>query len=343
MYCSACGNKLNDDAKFCSNCGHKISISVCQEIGSQNNIVEKKEVSSEQSVLEETRVEKLLNKYFSNIVKQEDNVMLKSINKYRIAQYPKKQIERFTTDEPLLIFDYMGEGLNAGFVITEKQYIYIMRYDTAWAYNLQDLNCVVKDKKILATIIYCRCFNGEVSGDMYLNGIRKPDAFISAFNSFLLELNQPSKYAELQKQKEQERAEKELLIREHNIAAILKQVCEPYACQKTYCTIGAPLLSTNAKGRAVKEKFGIEQSTEIYLIYDSSILSNCSAGFVLCEQGLIYKLKHNNGTLGWDELKQCSIILTMTDLKIGDLSFIASSKEGKMAVEILTKIKELLK
>ena len=233
--------------------------------------------------------------------------------------------------------------MNAGLVITKTQYIYIMRYDMAHIYDLKDIRCVVKDKKLLATVMYCRCFNGEVSGDVYLNGIRKPDVFIDAFNNFLVELNQPEKYEEQKKKEDQVRAEKERFVQEHDISAMLKHICEPYVCSKIYCTIGAPLLSSNGKSKMVKDKFGLDKSIDIYLIYDSSVLSNCSAGFVLCEQGLIYKLKNNSGIISWDEFQHCRISASVLEVKIDGLSFTTSSKEGKIVVEILTAIQQLLK
>ena len=342
MFCRVCDSKPNDDTKCCSDRGCEAGASLCPKNGEQTHNADETGREAEYTPSGANRVEALLNKYFTDIVQHEKNVMLKSISQGRIAQYPKKQIQRFTTDEPLLVFDYRGEGLHAGFIITEKQCIYAMHYDTVRAYDLQSLKCVVRDKKLFSTVMYCHCFHGEASGDIYLNGIRKPDAFINTLNSFLLELNHPFKYAELQKR--QERAEKELRIqvRERNVSSVLKQACEPYTHRKASCTVGAPILATNAKGRMAKEKFGIQPSTELYLICDSSILSNCSAGFVLCEQGLIYKFKHKNGTIGWEEMKQRPIALTGRELQIGDRSFRISPQKGKMVVDILTKIKELL-
>lgn len=343
MFCSNCGNKLSDNAKFCSNCGQKIIVLTDNDVANSVENVNNSESAQTVKKMQENRVEELIDKYFRNISRQEDNVMLQSLDKYRIAQYSSKQIERFTTDKPLLIFDYMGEGLNAGLIITKTQYIYIMRYDMAHTYDLKDIRCFVKDKKMLATVMYCRCFNGEVSGDVYLNGITKPDAFIDAFNNFLVELNQPEKYEEQKKKEEQAKVEKERFVQEHDVVAMLKHICEPYVCSKTYCTIGIPLPSSNGKSKTVKDKFGIDQSVDIYLIYDSSILSNCSAGFVLCEQGLIYKLKNNGGIISWDEFQRCRISASVLEVKIDDLSFTTSSKEGKMVVEILTAIQQMLK
>lgn len=288
------------------------------------------------------RVERLMDKHLRRMVAHERNVIVGPFPADQMERYARGKLGQLTDEEPLLIFDCMGDGFNEGLVVTRKHLAYVMRGQTARKYELQDIKMILKDKKTLSQYLFGKCFSGEYIGGVMLNGVRDVDGFVSALNDFFLELNQPFKYEEREKKRGLEREAREKLITERGIANVLQRVCEPYICQKARCTIGAPLRSSHAKGMAAKETFGLDPSTELFVLYDASLLLNGSVGFVLCEQGLVYKLKNHRGMMDWAELKQCKIGYSMMELSINGLSFRGSPREGRMVAELLTQIQQMI-
>ena len=72
MFCTQCGNKLSDGAKFCAKCGHKVQEEIPAEVAGSNT-TNAPEIKKQETVVEEQPKKKsklwlwiLLFKYFSN-------------------------------------------------------------------------------------------------------------------------------------------------------------------------------------------------------------------------------------------------------------------------------------
>ena len=168
MFCSKCGSKVLDGAKFCFNCGAQFS---------------KEPETAEDFVIE------VFDHVFDNSIRLGDKVYI--LRRDRINKKIEDNIESFFLDYrdevPLLVFDY-ADNLKQGFVI--------INYKIAWRYSdkiekhdIWEISNILVERVVLARAMRLVDGHYRKSSRIYLTGIRPDMEFVEKFKEFIEILN----------------------------------------------------------------------------------------------------------------------------------------------------------
>lgn len=347
MFCYKCGKELVDGALFCSWCGCKaleVSAQSNSDITSSEFLMANEdekvfETATTKSKIEsedqECKIISLLNKHLKTIVDSEKQLLISPQDDQTINAFSPDILQRYTSNKPLLVFNYMNDGMKDGFVITSTEFISIYG-NRKNAFLLKDLEFANLFKAGLATVMTIFTFrDGRTdklcTPDIYLTSILDTKKFLSGINSFLLELNRKDIYDEREKK-----------IESKDIKTILTSAFTNYKGDYTYCSIGLPITQKHPKYSSAIANFNISFGTEIYMIYDETILGTCKKGFVVCNQGIYYKQRNNVGYISWNDFKDLRLSPGLT-LRIGNLEFATMKKDCNIACSSLSELQSMLK
>lgn len=306
MFCTKCGYKILDEASFCSKCGQPINrIDIMKSIPNAdiNNSDKKNEVLE------------IFRKYFddgrefgnefyvfgTDIVLE---VILSSVD------------DAFGhSEDEIKLFAFNAKGLfDQGFLLTDK-YFYWKDIDKNCV-RMDDVYDIRVDKRILANVMYFITDHKTKFPDIYLTGIDNLNTFLFKFREFIKEWNR---------------------YKNENIKYGYSELSDiGNLINDSYKTIyeGTPMFTKCSPyipddwNKAVKarQNFGIPNNNKIYIITDSSIWGNCKEGFAVCDLGIFYKFRGEQGIIDWNKFMSLDIKKGWGSIKLGEKDFSCDCK-----------------
>lgn len=347
MYCYNCGEKLIDGAKFCFNCGTKINSQEinCPEEDEKKNIKDLENISKnyvinnkKEEILKEENVDLITHfkKYFNRQDMFGPDVTIFGLD--YITQGALKNIKDefdYSDNEVLLMaFDY-SDCFGKGFLLTDKKFYWNDIYDRKYAWDIKSIAKVNFAKKMLASVMYLTGVNKELSGYIYLTGIRNIDEFQLKFQALFNRRNLDQKSLDDDCNKIPENnIKKDMNVRQQIISSIFNKI----KINTKGCMIGKPCIDPyNSKCLAVHKYFHIPDYEEIYLILDTTLFHSCKEGFAVCDSG-IYYYRINPGFINWKIFKDLSIKGGLASIAIGKQKFACELDEAKYITTALIEL-----
>lgn len=351
MYCYNCGEKLIDGAKFCFKCGTKVhfqepdsseTMEQNRVNDSENIVINYIEDSDEEDVLNEDSITFITNfkKYFNRQDMFGPRVTIFGLD--YVVQGLLKNIKdefNYSEDEELLMAFEYSDCFEQGFLLTDKKFYWNDIYNRKYAWDISSIARVSFAKKMLASVMYLTSINKELSGYIYLTGIRNINEFALKFQALFNAKNLEEESVDnINSEKSQNAERKDTNVRQKLIFSIFDKI----RINTKGCTIGKPCIDPyNTKCLAAHKYFRIPDSDEIYLILDSTLFHNCKEGFAVCDSGIFYN-RLNPGYIRWEEFKDLSIKGGLATIALGKLKFSCEVDEAKHVsaalIELQTQI-----
>ncbi len=344
MFCMDCGTEIIEGAKFCINCGAEIMVGFGKkkgqkEIRDEGKVILQKTVSdaridcksiNDSAPLKEEVIEDIFSHIFC--IRGEFGKYVYITGKDRMSPEIMNNLkEHFmsgdSAEKPLLVFEYGGEKLKSGIVITNKRLV--------WDYErglneifLTDIKYAAIGKSKLATVMHIVSINHGIYPKAYLTWMNNEERFVAKSKKFISAIHKVFGInMENQKIKD----------------SFLIHACEGISVDKMYCEVGSPTIpQSSGKYQKAKRYFNIPDSDELFLIYDNTVLRNCKKGFALCTSGFYYCLGKSEYIL-WDKFASVKIAKSFGGFQVDGAEFVTSSSgDSLQLLTVLISIQESL-
>lgn len=368
MFCFNCGEKVNDNAKFCHVCGTKLNY-ITEK--SEVEVVEKEVVSNktqemEKGLLDEWDVfdqidpihiatlaeHNILHAFFSDFTKRkygERVYFWTDTVTEKIAVTIENQW--ISKDEIFYIaFDY-GKNMKEGFVITDQNITWSYSNRPPRSIPWQDIRAVQVRKHVLADAIHLVTVKGVVDDEIYLTGIEEKEDFVAKLSQIIYKM---SKYTSLDKEGRFKKwpelyatldipddNRKLYSIKQDELEEYIKHSCKEIVNLSQYCETGTPISSPTGKLEKAKKSFNIPTNSNVYFIFDDTIFGSCKSGFAICGEG-IYYAAYQKGFISWSEFANTRLVKHIGgSIKIGDWTYNTTTDSQNIFL-ILKKIQNML-
>lgn len=295
----------------------------------------------------EMRTIEIFLKYFGDCSRFGDQLIVFGVDRVD-SIIERAVLKRIDNEVPLLIFNYMKENLDKGFIITDKRMIFWFdSLNKVHSFPLRDIKTIESGKSVLANVMRLKTFSNRISSNIFLTGIDNHKEFLVVFKEFLFELNNPDEYANAMNELVQ--LKENISLSDHyldpndlDLSPILSVLCRSHSGEYQYSVIGAPISSAHRKYSIARKNFSIPQGSEIFIIYDETIFGGCTKGFIVCSTGIHFIKGSKQGIITWDNFWNMKVSSGFSELKLGEFGFTSSKKDILPVKSILEDLKDAI-